>query len=160
MPLSCSLPPVISCLILVHFLLSSHSFFFFTSSCHLMPLSCSLPPVISCLFLVHFLLSTHASFLFTSLCHLMPLSYSLPHVNSCLFCSHFLLSSYASVLLIGPFVNFPFSTFVDPFPIPNKIMLCNIQYLLCVSLCKNLPLTLNFSMAFTASSRYLKVLSS
>jgi hypothetical protein len=92
---SCSLPLVISCLFLVHFILITHASFLCTFFCHLMPLSCSLPPVISCLFLftsschlmplfVHFHLSSYASLVVTFSCHLMPLFV------------YFHLSSYAS----------------------------------------------------------------
>jgi hypothetical protein len=124
-PLSCSLPPamsclfyawslpVISCFFLVHFHLSSHAFlcslplsshasFFFLSSCQLMPHSCSLP------------LSSHAYFLFTFSCHLMPLLWSLPPVISCLFCGHFLLSSHASFLFTSTCQLMPLSCSLPP----------------------------------------------
>jgi hypothetical protein len=101
----------------------------FTSSCQLIPLSCSFPPVISCLFLVHFLLSTHASFLFTSSCQLMPISCSLPPVIICFFIAH---RAFCEFLILCHLLTF----FQYRVVIPNKIILCNIQYLPCVSLSK------------------------
>ncbi len=165
-----------------HLLQPFHLSSLLTSSCHLkLIFSCSLSAIIPCVFLFtsffHFMgfscshtLLYHELFLIIFFCHLMPLFCSLlPPFSGQPFLPSWRIISLLYFLTV---LSWPFTYTFQPFReflilchfltlfqyrvIQNKILRCNIQYLLCVFLCKKLPL----SMAFTASSRYLKVISS